>query len=125
LPPLLFSLAPVEDELARHSGEAEVLVFDLVDVAKALAHLPPSWCMLVFDLAASPKATEQFEQTIEVGEAFLERCLHLHLDWFVVAFGHAGAAALLLNMVDARLHQMVSSVAGDVTSLHTIPSRNL
>jgi hypothetical protein len=48
LPPLLFSLASIEDELARHSGEAEVLVPNLADVAKALAHLRPSWCVLVF-----------------------------------------------------------------------------
>jgi hypothetical protein len=60
--------------------------------------------VLVFDLAASLEATEQFEQATEVGEAFLECCLRLHLDWFVVAFGHARAAALPLNMVDAGLH---------------------
>ena len=49
---------------------------------------------------------------MEVDEAFLEHCLCLHLDWFVVAFGHAGVAALPLNMVDVGLRQMVSSVAG-------------
>jgi hypothetical protein len=80
LPPLLFSLAPIADEVVRHSREAEVLVFDLANVAKALAHLQSSWCVLVFDLAVSPEATEQFEQATKVGEAFLERCLHLHLD---------------------------------------------
>jgi hypothetical protein len=103
LPPLLFSLASIEDELARRSGEAEVLVPNLADVAKALAHLRPSWCVLVFDLDASPEATEQFEQATEVDEAFLGHCLHWRLDCFVVAFGHARAAALPLNMVDAGL----------------------
>jgi uncharacterized membrane protein len=109
----------------HHNGEAEVLVSDLADVAKALVHLRPSWCVLVFDLVVSPEATEQFEQATQVGEAFLERCLRLHLYWFVVAFSHVGAVALPLNMVDARLHQTVSSVTGDVTSLRAIPSYNL
>jgi hypothetical protein len=79
--------------------------------------------LLVFDLAASLEAIEQFEQAMEVGEAFLECCLRLHLDWFVVAFGHAGAAALLLNMVDAGLHQTVSSVVGGCyeSSCDTLP----
>jgi hypothetical protein len=80
LPPLLFFLALVVDEVARHCREAEVLVFDLVDVMKALAHLWSSWCVLVFDLAASPEATEQFEQATKVSETFLEHCLRLHLD---------------------------------------------
>ena len=45
----------------------------------------------------------QLEQATEVDEAFLGRCLRLHLDCFVVASGHAGAAALPLNMVDVGL----------------------
>jgi hypothetical protein len=81
--------------------------------------------VLVFNLGASPEAIVQFEQATEVNEAFLGHCLHLHLDCFVVAFGRAGATMLPLNMADARLHQMVSSAAGDVTSLCAIPSRNL
>jgi len=68
--------------------------------------------VLVFDLDASPEATEQFEQATEVEEAFLVHCLRLHMDCFVVSFGHAGAATLPSNMVDAGLCQMVSLVAG-------------
>jgi hypothetical protein len=49
----------------------------------------------------------------------------LRLDCFVVAFGYARAAVLPLNVVDARLHQLVPSVVGDVTSLRAIPSDNL
>ena len=100
-------------------------MFDLVAVAKALVHFEHSSEVLVFDLDASLEATVQFEQATEVDEAFLGHCLRLHLDCFAAAFGHAGAVVLPLNMVDAGLHQMVSSVAGDVTSLHAIPSRNL
>jgi hypothetical protein len=102
-----------------------VLVFDLADVAKALAQFEHSSEALVFNLDASPEATEQFEQATKVEEAFLGRCLHLRLDCFVVAFGYARAAVLPLNMVDARLHQLVPSVVGDVTSLRAIPSDNL
>ena len=54
----------------------------------------------------------QFEQTMEVDEAFLGRCLLLRLNCSVVAFGHAGAATLPLNMVDSRLRQTISSVVG-------------
>jgi hypothetical protein len=71
--------------------------------------------VLVFNLDASPEAIVQFEQATEVDEAFLGRCLHLRLDSFVVAFGHAGATVLPLNMVGSGAHQMVSSVVGDVT----------
>ena len=39
---------------------------------------------------------------MEVVELMLERCLHLRLDEFFVAFGHAGAISLPSNMVDAR-----------------------
>jgi hypothetical protein len=67
----------------------------------------------------------QFEQATEVEGAFLGRCLRLRLDGSVVAFGHAGAAALALNMVDAKLYQSISSVVGDVTNLRVIPFRNL
>jgi hypothetical protein len=46
LPLLLFSLAPVGDELARCSGEAEVVAFALAQLAEASAalwsHWPPS-----------------------------------------------------------------------------------
>ena len=54
----------------------------------------------------------QFEQATEVDEVFLERRLCLCLDCFIVAFGHAGAATLPLNMVDSRLRQTISSVVG-------------
>jgi len=40
-------------------------------------------------LDASPKATEQFEQAMEVEEAFLGPCLRLRLGCFVFAFGYA------------------------------------
>ena len=154
LPPLLFSLAPVGDELARHSGEAgvvafalarlvedsaafrshwppplclltieldalacprrrdEAFVFDLADAMKALAQFEHSSVVVAFDFVASLEVTEQFEQATEVKEAFLIHCLRLHMDCFVVAFGHARAAALPSNMVDAGLRQMVSLVAG-------------
>ena len=119
-------LLPVDREaLARRCGEAEVLVFDLVAVAKALVHFEHSSEVLVFDLDASLEAAVQFEQATEVDEAFLERRICLHLDCFVVAFGHAVVATLPFNMVDAGLHHMVSSIVGDVTSLRVIPSRNL
>ena len=78
-----------------------MLVFYLVDVAKALAQFVHSSGALVFNLDASPEATEQFEKATEVDEAFLRHCLRLRLDCFVVAFSHARAAALLLNMVYA------------------------
>ena len=78
-----------------------MLVFDLVDVTKALAQFEHLSEALVFNLDASPEATEQFEQATEVDEAFLGHCLRLRLDCFVVAFSYAGAAALPLNMVDA------------------------
>ena len=110
--PVFWSLAVNREVLACRSGEAEVLIFDLAVVAKALVQFEPSSKVLVFNLDASPEATLQFEQAMEVDEAFLERCLCLRLDCFVVAFGHARATALPLNMVDAGLCQMVSSVVG-------------
>jgi hypothetical protein len=67
----------------------------------------------------------QFEQATEVDEAFLEPCLRLRLDCFIVAFDHAGVVALPLNMVDVGLRQMVSSVAGGCYESSAIPSRNL
>ena len=123
LPPLLSSLVTVEYESTHHSGEAEVLVFDLADAVKALAQFEHSSEALIFILDASPEATEQFEQAMEVDEAFLERCLCLRLDCFVVAFGHARATALPLNMVDAGLCQMVSLIAGGCyeSSCDTLP----
>ena len=100
-----------------------MLVFDLVDVAKALAQFEHSSEALVFNLDASPEDTEQFEQAIEVDEAFVGHCLRLRLDCFVVAFGHAGAAVLPLNMIDSRPCQMVSSVVGGCyeSSCDTLP----
>jgi hypothetical protein len=78
--------------------------------------------VLVFNLDAFPEVTVQFEQATEVDEAFLERCLCLRLDYFIVAFGHVGVVALSLNMVDAG-RQMVSSVAGGCyeSSCDTLP----
>ena len=109
----------------RHCEEAEVLIFDLADVAKALAQFEHSSELLVFILDASLEAIEQFEHAMEVEEAFLGHCLRLRLDFFAFAFGYAGAASVPSNIVDAGLRQMVSSVTGNVTSLHAIPSRNL
>ena len=111
-PPLLCLLGIDRDALARRFGEAEVLVFDLADVAKALAQFEYSSGVLVFGLDASPEATEQFKQATKVEGAFLGHCLRLRLDCFVFTFGCASIAALPSNMVDAGLFQMVSSVAG-------------
>ena len=60
---------------------------------------------------------------MEVDEAFLGRYLHLHLDCFAVALGHARAAVLPLNMVDAGLRRMVSLVVGGCyeSSCDTLP----
>jgi hypothetical protein len=102
-----------------------VLVFDLVVVVKAFVQLERSSEVLVFNLDAFLEVTVQFEQAMEVDEAFLERCLRLRLDCFIVAFSHVGVVVPPLNMVDARLRQMVSSLAGGCMSLHAIPSRNL
>ena len=88
-----------------------MLVFDLAVVAKALVQFEHPSEVLVFNLDASVDATKQFEQATEVEGAFLGHCLLLSLDCFVFAFGYAGVAALPSNMVDAGLHQMVSSVA--------------
>jgi len=87
-------------------------MFDLAHAAKAMAQFEHSSKMLIFILDASQEATEQFEQATEVEEAFLVHCFCLLLDFLVLAFGHAGAAVLPSNMVDARLRQMVSSVIG-------------
>ena len=87
-----------------------MLVFDLVDVVRALAQFEHSSEVLVLNLDASPEATEQFEQATEVDEAFLGHCLRLCLDCFPVAFDHTGAVALPSNMVDTRLQWLVSSV---------------
>ena len=87
-------------------------MFDLADVVKALAQFEHSSVVVAFDFVASLEVTEQFEQATQVEEAFLVHCLRLHMDCFVVAFGHARAAALPSNMVDAGLRQMVSLVAG-------------
>ena len=48
-----------------------MLVFDLVDAAKALAQFEHSSEMLALILVASQEATEQFEQATKVEEAFL------------------------------------------------------
>jgi hypothetical protein len=88
-----------------------------------LAQFGHSSKALVFNLDASLEAIEQFEQATEVDEAYLGHCLRWRLDCFVVAFGHAKAAALPLNVVDVELHQMVSSVAGGCyeSSCDTLP----
>ena len=49
----------------------------------------------------------------------------LALGFLAFAFGYAGAAALVSNMVDVGSYQKVSSVVGDVMSLRAIPPRNL
>jgi len=85
-PPSLCLLEVDREALACHSGETKVFVFDLADVAKALAQFEHSLEVLVFILDASLEATEQFEQAMEVEEAFLGHCLHLGLDCFVFAF---------------------------------------
>ena len=123
LPLLLSSLVDVEYESTRRNGETEVLVFDVADVAKALAQFEHSLKTLILILDASPEAIEQFEQATKVEEAFLGHCLRLCLDCFVFSFGYARAAALPSNMVDAGLCQMVSSVAGGCyePSCHTLP----
>jgi hypothetical protein len=85
-----------------HEG-AEVLVFDLADVVKALAQFEYSSEVVAFNFVASPETTKQFEQATEVEKAFLVRCLRSCVDCFVATFGHARAAMLPLNMVDAGL----------------------
>ena len=112
LPPLLSFLVDVEYEFARRSREAEVLVFDLADVAKVLAQFEHSLEVLVFDLDASLEATVQFEQGTKAIELMLGLCLHLCLDNSFLAFGRAGAVALSSNMVVTSPYQLVSSVAG-------------
>jgi hypothetical protein len=89
-----------------------VLVFDLADVAKALAQFEHSSKVVGFDFVASPEATGKFEQATEVEKAFLVCCLRLRMGCFVVAFGCARAATLPSNMVDVGLRQMVSLVVG-------------
>ena len=89
-----------------------MLVFDLADATKALAQFDHSSKMVALILATSQEATEQFVQATEAEEAFLVHCSHLRLDFLSSAFGLAKAAALPSNMVDAGLHQMVSSIAG-------------
>ena len=86
-------------------------MFDLADAVKALSQFEHSSEMLIFILDASQEATEQFEQAMEVEEAFLVHCSRLLLDFLVLAFGYGGAATLPSNMVDNGSHQMVSSVA--------------
>ena len=57
-PPSLCLLGVDRGALARRCGETKVLVFDLVDVVKALAQFEHSSEALVFNLDASPEATE-------------------------------------------------------------------
>ena len=100
--PLSLCLLGVDmNSLARRCGETGVLVFDLVVVAKALVQFEHLSEVLIFNLDASPEAIEQFEQATKVDEVLFGHCLRLRLDCFVVAFSHARAAALLLNMVYA------------------------
>ena len=57
--PLSLCLLEVDREaLVGHSGETKVLIFDLADVAKALAQFEHSLEVLVFILDASLEATE-------------------------------------------------------------------
>jgi hypothetical protein len=101
------------DALAHLREGAEVLMFNLADVVKALAQFEHSSEVVAFDFVGSQQeATEQFEQATEVEEAFLVRCLRLCVDCFVAAFGCAGAAVLPSNMDDAGLRQMVPLVVG-------------
>ena len=111
-PPTLCLLAVEPDALARPRRRDKALVFDLADAAKALVQFEHSSGVVAFDFLSSLEAIEQFEQPTEVEEAFFVHCLRLHMGCFVVSFGHAGAATLPSNMVDAELRQMVSSVAG-------------
>ena len=125
LPPFLPSLVDVEYESARHSGETEVLVFDLADVAKALAQFEHSLEALILILDASLEAIEQFEQATKVEEAFLGHCLCLCLVFFAFAFSYARAASLPSNIVDVGCARWCLRLRGDVTSLCVIPSHNL
>jgi len=99
--PLIPSLVDVGDVLACRSGESEVLVFDLGDVAKALAQLQHLLGVLILDLVTSQEATMQFVQTTAATELMLVRCLRLLLDSGIFAFVLLGAAALPLNMTVA------------------------
>ena len=110
--PLIPSLVDVGDVLACRSGESEVLVFDLGDVAKALAQLQHLLGVLILDLVTSQEATMQFVQTTAATELMLVRCLRLLLDSGIFAFVLLGAAALPLNMTVASFFLSVSSVAG-------------
>jgi hypothetical protein len=105
-------LAVDGDALAHLCNGAEVLVFDLANVTKALAQFEHSSEVVAFDFVGSQEAIGQFEQAMEVEEAFLARCLRLCVECFVAAFGRSGAVALPSNMVDAELCQMVPLVAG-------------
>ena len=87
LPPLLSSLDPIGDELARPRRKTEALVFDLVSYVEALllgcfGVAPAFWSLavnrevlacrygeakvLIFDLAVVAKALAQFEHSSEV-----------------------------------------------------------
>ena len=57
-PPSLCLLGVDRGALAHHCGETKVLLFDLVDVAKALAQFEHSSEALVFNLDAFSKAIE-------------------------------------------------------------------
>ena len=89
-----------------------MLVFDLADAVKSLAQFEHSSEMLIFILDASQESTEQFEQAMEVEEAFLVHCSRLLLDFLILAFGYAGAATLPSNVIDVGSRQKVSSVVG-------------
>jgi hypothetical protein len=53
-PPFSWSLVVAREVLAHRRGKAEVLMFDLAVVAKALVQFEHSSEVLVFDLGASP-----------------------------------------------------------------------
>ena len=91
-PPSLLLLGVDREALARHSGGTWVLMFDLADVAKALAQFEHSSEMLALILVASQEATEQFGKAMEVEEAFLGHWPRLHLDFLAFAFAYAGVA---------------------------------
>jgi hypothetical protein len=100
-----------------------VLVFDLVVVAKALVQFEHPSGVLVFNLDASREATEQFEQAMEVEEAFLGHFLCLRLDcFFTCGYEELRSCRIWLMSACAR---WCLWLRGNVMSLREIPSHNL
>jgi hypothetical protein len=81
-----------------------VLVFDLADVAEALAQFERS-------SDTSQGATAQLVQLAILGEVFFDRCLCWLVVCTSIVFICTLVAALPLNMDDAGLHLLVPSVA--------------